>query len=178
MDSNKYFLQTKHLVFRKWHEDDLDLASGLWGDFEVTKLFDARGKFSKEQIQDRLFQEIATEQEYGIQYWPIFLLKSLDHVGACGLRPYDIKNNIFEIGFHLCSSKWGKGYATEAAREVIRYAFEDLKVSKLFAGHNPKNDVSRHMLIKLGFNHTHDEYYEPTGLQHPSYILALEDFVS
>ena len=175
MNLFKYFLQTEHLAFRKWREDDLDLAVELWGDFEVTKLFDGRGALSKEQIQERLFQEIAFEQKYKVQYWPIFLLENGDHVGACGLRPYDITNNIFEIGFHICSSKWG--YATESSCGVIRYAFEDLKVSKLFAGHNPKNIASRHLLTKLGFRYTHDEYYEPTGLMHPSYLLTPEDYI-
>ena len=177
MNLCEYFLQTEHLAFRKWREDDLDLAIGLWGDLEVTKLFDGRGVLSKEQIQERLFQEIAFEEKYRVQYWPIFLLENNDHVGACGLRPYDSKKNIFELGFHIRSSKWGKGYATESSREVIRYAFEDLKVSKLFAGHNPKNIVSRQLLSKLGFRYTHDDYYEPTGLMHPSYLLTPEDYI-
>ncbi|MDB4304074.1 GNAT family N-acetyltransferase, partial [Desulfosarcina sp.] len=73
--------------------------------------------------------------------------------------------------FHICSSKWGKGYASEAARGVMKYAFENLKISGLFAGHNPMNEVSFKLLKKLGFRYTHDEYYEPTGLKHPSYLL-------
>jgi RimJ/RimL family protein N-acetyltransferase len=105
-------------------------------------------------------------------------LENGNHVGACGLRPYNIKNNIFEIGFHICSSQWGKGYATEAARRVMKYAFKNLKISGLFAGHNPKNEASRQLLIKLGFRYTHDEYYEPTGLKHPSYLLTVEDYTT
>ncbi|NNL43111.1 MAG: GNAT family N-acetyltransferase, partial [Desulfobacterales bacterium] len=171
MNLYEYFLQTEHLAFRKWREDDLDLAVGLWGDLEVTKLFDSRGVLSKEQVRERLFQEIALEKKYKVQYWPIFLLENGHHIGACGLRPYDIKNNIFELGFHLRSAEWGKGYATEASYGIIRYAFEHLKVSKLFAGHNPQNTASRHVLAKLGFRYTHEEYYEPTGLMHPSYLL-------
>ena len=169
--SSTYVLQTERLGFRKWREEDLDLAIELWGDFEVTKLFDARGAFSKEQVQDRLLREIATEQQFGVQYWPMFLLEDGEHVGACGLRPYDIEKQIFELGFHIRSDRWGKGYATEAARKVIEYAFEDLKLSGLFAGHHPENAASRHLLLKLGFRYTHDEFYEPTGLMHPSYFL-------
>ncbi len=129
-----------------------------------------------QQVQKRLFQEIVTEQKLGVQYWPIFLLENGEHVGACGLRPYDMKSRYFEIGFHVCSSKWGNGYATESARGVMKYAFRNLKINGLFAGHNPENDVSRQLLIKLGFCYAHDEYYEPTGLKHPSYLLAVEDY--
>ena len=59
----------------------------------------------------------------------------------------------------------------EAAKKVIEYAFSNLQVKGLFAGHNPKNEKSRNLLNKLGFKFTHKEYYAPTGLMHPSYIL-------
>jgi RimJ/RimL family protein N-acetyltransferase len=92
-------------------------------------------------------------------------------MGFVSSRPYNIKSKISEIGFHICSSKWGKGYTSEAARGGMKYAFENLKINRLFAGHNPKNEVSCKILKKLGFRYTHDEYYEPTGLKHPSYLL-------
>jgi RimJ/RimL family protein N-acetyltransferase len=83
---------------------------------------------------------------------------------------------MLEIGFYIRSNHWRKGYASEAARAVMDYAFESLKVAGLFAGHNPKNFGSRNLLIKLGFKYTHDEFYEPTGLEHPSYLLKAEDY--
>ena len=49
-----YFLKSRRLGFRTWKKDDLDLALGLWGDHEVTKLFDARGALSKNQVKERL----------------------------------------------------------------------------------------------------------------------------
>jgi len=64
----KYFMSTDRLGFRRWCENDLDLALALWGDYEVTKLIDARGKLSEDQVQERLDGEIATEREYGVQY--------------------------------------------------------------------------------------------------------------
>ena len=56
------------------------------------------------------------------------------------------------------------------------YAFNTLGVKGLFAGHNPANEASRRLLEKLGFRYTHDEYYPPTGLNHPSYRLTAEEF--
>jgi RimJ/RimL family protein N-acetyltransferase len=66
----------------------------------------------------------------------------------------------------------GQGYADEAARAVIDYAFGSLETSELFARHNPANHASRRLLEKLGFRYTHDEHYAPTGLCHPSYMLG------
>jgi RimJ/RimL family protein N-acetyltransferase len=172
MGQDNYFLQTKRIGFRTWNVDNFELAKTLWGDFEVTKSFDGRGKFTDMRVRERLTHEISTQNEFGVQYWPIFNIETSDHIGACGLRPYENDIKIFEIGFHLCSNQWGKGYATEAALAVIEHAFKELKIDKLFAGYNPKNEASRHLLLKLGFEYTHDEYYEPTGLMHPSYLLV------
>lgn len=166
-----FFLTTKRLGFSKWCEDDLRLAMGLWGDYEVTKLIDARGELSEEQVKARLLKEIDSNNTYGIQYWPIFLLESGEHVGCCGLRPYDLTKSIYEIGFHIKKDFWGQGVAYEAAGAVIKFAFEEIDAMGLFAGHNPKNSVSKNLLEKLGFHYTHDEFYPPTGLQHPSYLL-------
>jgi RimJ/RimL family protein N-acetyltransferase len=173
---SEYFLRTPRIGFRLWQEDDLHLAVGLWGDFKVTQFFDARAKLSQAQVNERLLQEITTQKMHGFQYWPIFRLKGDQHLGCCGLRPYDESKNILEIGFHIRYRHWGQGYAFEAARAVMGYAFDTLKVSGLFAGHNPKNEGSRHLLAKLGFSYTHDEFYKPTGLNHPSYILTANDY--
>jgi [ribosomal protein S5]-alanine N-acetyltransferase len=163
-----YFLQSTHLGFRQWSTKDIELAMGLWGDAEVTKCIG--GPFSEAQVSQRLLKEIASQREHGIQYWPIFLLTTGEHVGCCGLRPY--KQKIYEIGFHLRKRFWGQGYAAEAAQVVINYAFHTLEAQALFAGHHPDNEASRRLLTKLGFQYTHDQYYTPTGLNHPSYLLT------
>jgi RimJ/RimL family protein N-acetyltransferase len=171
---SSYFLQSKRLGFRVWSDADMDLAMGLWGDPDVTRLIG--GPFSREQVQERLSREIATMQLHGVQYWPIFLLGTGAHVGCCGLRPYRSAERIHEIGIHLRKAYWGQGYAPEATRAVMAYAFETLGVKELFAGHNPSNEASRRLLRKMGFRYVRDEYYPPTGLNHPSYILTAEQF--
>jgi len=175
-DGQKYFLKSGRIGFRIWSEDDLDVALKLWGDYEVTKYFDARGKWSRDAVQERLAKEIRIEKQYGVQYWPIFLLKTHEHVGCCGLRPYDLSRKVYEIGFHIRSTQWRRGYAREAAVAVIKYAFRTLEANGLFAGHNPRNTVSQHLIEQLGFRYTHDEYYPPTGLNHPSYLLNVLDY--
>ena len=170
-----YFLKSRRLGFRQWQADDLYIAMQLWGDYEVTKFFDARGQWSRDDIQERLEKEMRTAKDYGVQYWPIFLIETNRHVGCCGLRPYDLSQGIFEIGFHIRSNQWRRGYAREAAAAVIDYAFDTLKIKCLFAGHNPNNDASRHLLEQLGFHFSHEEYYPPTDLNHPSYLLKARD---
>jgi len=176
MDDAGYFLRTDRVGFRHWRTGDLDLALGLWGDIQVTRLIDARGELSREQVQERLLAEIAGQETHGLQYWPIFLLDSHRHVGCCGLRPHDPARQIYEIGFHIRPQYWRHGYAYEAATAVMAFAFGKLGAAGLFAGHNPQNEASRLLLTKLGFRYTHDEYYPPTGLDHPSYLLTASDY--
>ena len=114
--NSPYFLATKRLGFRCWTDDDFGLALELWGDLEVTRYIDARGRLSEVQVRERLAREITTQCVHGIQYWPIFLLQSDVHVGCCGLRPYGESRDVLELGFHICRGHWGRGYATEAAR--------------------------------------------------------------
>lgn len=164
-----YFMKTNRIGFSKWRSEDIELARNLWGNPNVTKFICASGRFIEEDIESRLEMEIANESKYQVQYWPIFDLDSNDLIGCCGLRPY--KEKQYEIGFHLLPKFWGKGYATEAGRTVIKYAFHYLHAEALFAGHNPQNTVSKNVLTKLGFKYIGDEFYKPTGLYHPSYEL-------
>lgn len=164
-------IETDRLFFSIWEENDIKYADELWGDSEVTKLITASGKMNEEEIKNRLKKEIENYRNFEIQYFPLYLKEKEIFVGCCGLRPYNIEKNILEMGIHIKKEYWGEGIALEACKKIIKYAFETLKVSSLFAGHNPKNLGSAHLIKKLGFVYLGDEYYPPTGLYHPSYIF-------
>jgi ribosomal-protein-alanine N-acetyltransferase len=160
---------TARLSFRTWRDDDLALALALFGDPRVTAL--VGGPFDEAAVRGRLAAKIATQRDLGFQYWPIFLHDG-SFVGCCGLKPRG--ERVHELGFYVLPAHWGRGYATEAARGVIDFAFDELGVTSLFAGHHPDNAGSRATLEKLGFRYTHDELYPPTGLEHPGYELRRQ----
>jgi ribosomal-protein-alanine N-acetyltransferase len=181
--STKYFLTTQRLGFRQWTTGDLPLALALWGDPKVTALMG--GPFSEATVQKKLAAEMASMANHQVQYWPLFLLASDEHVGCAGLHPYrdggqaspdrtsgtQTDDRIYELGYHLRREYWGQGLAEEAGRAIVAYSFEGLAVKGLFAGHHPENAASRRVLEKLGFTFTHEEFYPPTGNKHPSYLL-------
>jgi len=173
----EFFLTTKRLGFSTWSQDDFAKATELWGSSSVTKFITANGQMSADDIQKRLLTEISNYKQYGISYWPIYIKENNELAGCCGLRPYNADEEILELGIHLKEAYWGKGLAMEACFGVIRHAFDTLQVNALFAGHNPNNDACAKLLKKLGFCYTHDEFYPPTGLNHPSYLLTRECFV-
>ena len=96
--------------------------------------------------------------------WAIIDKESGKVIGSIGLeedkfRP-DIKSK--ELGYSLAEEYWGKGIMTEAAKRVIRHAFEELDCIVLSVSHFPFNQKSRRVIKKLGFayegvqRHAHD----------------------
>jgi [ribosomal protein S5]-alanine N-acetyltransferase len=164
-----YFLSSARLGFGHWTADDLPLALALWGDPEVRRFLGP--PLAESEIGERLQREIGWMRAYSVQYWPIFLRASGEHVGCAGLRPYKPEEQILELGFHLRPPFWGQGLAEEAGRAVIAFAFDQLHPKALFAGHHPHNAASKRVLQKLGFRYMGDELYPPAGEIHPSYLL-------
>jgi ribosomal-protein-alanine N-acetyltransferase len=171
-----YPLATERLVFRRWQEEDFELACGLWGDPAVMELLG--GPYDATRVQERLRQERESVERDGVQYWPIFLSSTLDHVGCCGLRRWTFgpDGGGLELGFHLRPAYWGRGLASEASTAAVRHGFEVLGVPCLLAGHHPRNDASRAVLARLGFQPQGEVFYPPTGLLHPTYRLLAEEF--
>jgi RimJ/RimL family protein N-acetyltransferase len=73
-------------------------------------------------------------------------------VGACGIAAHD--ETAPEIGYWLGVKHWGKGYATEAVRALIDYAFTERDHDALQAGARVTNPASRRILEKCGFQWT------------------------
>lgn len=166
-----YFMKTKRIGFSKWAAGDLDLASQVWGEEDVTRFICADGKFTQQDIIRRLDTEIQNDKLFHIQYWPIFELDTNEIIGCCGIRPFGDEIVSYEIGVHLRKKYWGLGYAHEAVKAVVDYGFTALKADKLYAGHHPLNKASEKLLTKMGFHYIGNFFYEPTGLYHPSYEL-------
>ena len=76
-------------------------------------------------------------------------------MGWSGLKLYreSINNqiNIYELGYRFIPRFWGKGFATESARAWVNYAFDELKIPKLFAVKDLEHHSSKNVLHQLGF---------------------------
>lgn len=158
-------LESKRVIFKHWKDCDISLDYQLWNNTDVVKYIGMH----EQDILPRYHLEISNDQKYGVSYWPLFLKETNEFIGCCGLRPF--QDDEYELGFHLLPDYWHQGYAYEVASIVIQYAFSILKVNQLIAGHHPENKASQYLLQKLGFQYIGNNYYEPTGLYHPSYEL-------
>lgn len=166
------FLTSPRLAFRHWTAADLPLAFSLWGDPEVAHYLG--GALSLEATAAKLQTEMDRQQTYGIQYWPVFHRKTSVFIGAAGLRPFNDEPNVRELGVHIGRAFWSEKLGEEAARAVMSYAFHQLHLQALTAGHNPGNMHSKALLQRLGFIYTHAQPWGPLQLQHPFYRLQLD----
>ena len=80
------------------------------------------------------------------------------------------------LGYWLDRAAWGRGYAFEVARAVTRFAFADIGLSQLGAGHAHDNPASGRVLAKLGFSplDTVQRFSRPRGenIMQRRYVLT------
>ena len=72
-------------------------------------------------------------------------------VGAVALEGIDKEVGTAEINYWIIPSQWGNGYATEAARCLIQYGFNQRNLHKVVARVTEFNDASKQVLEKIGF---------------------------
>lgn len=158
---------TARVEFRVWRASDVGLATRLWCDPRVMRFIG--GPYSEQEIAERLAREEANEAALGIQYWQVFVAGTF--AGCCGLKPHEAGHPVYETGFHFLPDFWGAGYAAEAARAVIAYAFDVVGAAALLAGRHPENEASHKLLARLGFTEIGTHFFARTGLDHPLYRL-------
>ena len=82
----------------------------------------------------------------------IVLRESDTLCGGVGLR-IEPDHRRAELGYWIGVPYWGKGYATEAARALVKYGFETPQLHRIFASHFVNNSASARVLRKIGMRH-------------------------
>jgi RimJ/RimL family protein N-acetyltransferase len=80
----------------------------------------------------------------------IRLLAESQLIGCVGLRDIDPEHLQAELGFWIGREWWGKAYAREAAAEVLRFGFEDLRLNRIYAHHMVRNPAAGRVLLHIG----------------------------
>ena len=141
---------TSRLLVRPRTLADTDACLVMDGDPEVTRF--VSGPWS-DAIAHRAFIEARTRGPYaaGLGYWCICRRdEPASFLGWILLIPADGTGPEIEIGWRLRRQVWRQGYATEAARPVLRHAFATLRLARVIAMIAPDNAGSRGVAEKLG----------------------------
>lgn len=146
-------LETERLILRTWLMNDLRDFFEIYGDPEVWRYVDPAGVLKKEDAARRpLLKGIAYQQEHGICHWAVVEKQRGRVIGACGFNLFEGGPRL-ELVYHFARAYWGRGFATEAARACLRYAFEELGAPAVVASVDKKNLASKRVLEKIGMIH-------------------------
>jgi ribosomal-protein-alanine N-acetyltransferase len=146
-------LVTPRLLMRPFVESDLDDLAALYADPQVMRYIGSGSIYSPEESQLLLRQTIDDFEANSFGMLAVIERREKRLIGRCGLKPLNDSDEV-EIGFLLEERSWGKGFATEAAKEVMRHAFTDMKLSYLIAFADTRNIAGRRVLEKLGMKRT------------------------
>jgi len=148
-------LETERLILRPWQESDAEDLYRYASNPEVGPIAGWPVHTSVENSLEIIRSVLSKPETYAV------VLKSAGHaVGSIGLMIGEASNiglpdNEAEIGYWIGVPFWGQGLIPEAVWEIIRYAFEDLHLEKLWCGYFDGNIKSKRVQEKCGFVYHH-----------------------
>lgn len=147
------FIETPHLIIRKWElPRDLDDAFAIYGDRE-TMHFIPCGALDYEQTQRLVRRMIERDEEYGFGIWPVVHKNDHRVIGQCGVTHVEGTRPEIEIAWIFNRAYHGHGFATEAAKAVMEFAFAELQIARLYALIDRFNPRSIAVANRLGMRY-------------------------
>jgi RimJ/RimL family protein N-acetyltransferase len=141
-------LETARLILRPYAAADIPHLVVLIGAREIAATtLRIPHPYTEDDARDFLATLAHSEPNFAI------ILRRENHLcGGIGLR-LDSANHHAELGYWIGVPYWGHGYATEAARAVVRQGFETLELNRIYAFHFRQNPRSGRVLQKIGMRH-------------------------
>lgn len=144
-------LTTPRLRIRWLTADDVPALFEIFSDPEVMAYWSSP-PLADRGAAEKLLAEIHELAAAGTLFqWGIARREDDSVIGTCTLAAINRDHKRAELGYALGRAHWGHGYASEAVREVVRHAFEELGLHRLEADVDPHNHASIRCLERLGF---------------------------
>jgi RimJ/RimL family protein N-acetyltransferase len=157
-------LNTERLILRPWREADRDAFARLNADPAVMEFLP---KLLSRDESDAMAERIQHHIESnGWGLWAVEVHSGEPFIGYVGLAVPRFQAHFLpaiEIGWRLARSHWGCGYASEAAEQVLRHAFEKLTLQQIVSFTVPLNRRSIAVMERIGLQR------DPGGgFEHPN----------
>jgi RimJ/RimL family protein N-acetyltransferase len=146
-------LETERLLLRRFTADDADALVALHGDPEVMRYLSGGVPEPRELVVGATLPRILgyydQYAEFGL--WAAIERASGAFLGWFHLRPKDDANpDTVDLGYRLHRTAWGRGYATEASRALVRKGFANPAIRRITASAIGGNIASRRVMEKVG----------------------------
>jgi len=155
-------LQTHRLILRQWCESDIEPFSAMNRCDQVMKYFPRH--YSAEESENFVAAMTQHIEQFGWGNWAVEVPGVSPFIGYVGLSEpatwHPCANSI-EIGWRLSSNYWKQGYATEAARQVLHYGFEQLELPEIISFTAKSNTPSLAVMQRIGLRHNGESFEHP-----------------
>jgi ribosomal-protein-alanine N-acetyltransferase len=142
-------LETERLLLRHFTLDDVAALQAVLGDPVAMQWYPA--PFDREGVENWITRNLDRYQSDGYGLWAMVLKSSGEMIGDCGCVLQEVQDRKeVEIAYHVRRDLWGNGYATEAARACMDYAFNRIGVSRVISMIRPENRNSLRVAEKNG----------------------------
>jgi ribosomal-protein-alanine N-acetyltransferase len=166
-------LETDRLILKRLQTKDIIPLVDIWSDPEVTHYLG--GPRDRAWLQSEF--EKTSKDPFAERYdlWPAIEKETGQVIGHCGLLEKEVEGRTeIELGYIISSPVWGKGFATEIAGAIKRYAFTDLKIKRLIALIEPNNTASERVAVKVGM-YFEKEITRSAGTLRKVYIIEAKN---
>ena len=144
-------LQTERLLIREFMESDIREVLAYQSDPLYLRYYPWTQRTEKDVhdfIQTFIIQQ---SNQPRTKFQLAIILKTENRlIGNCGIRINDTYLEEANIGYELNSQYWGNGYATEAAKTILKFGFEELKMHRIWSWCIAENIASARVLEKIG----------------------------
>lgn len=120
-------LESERLITRKLVEFDIETWADFFREEEAVKYIPSYGlATAEERSKHWIDRQLGRYADNKFGHLALIDKKTNQFVGQCGLLIQDVNGNTeIEVGYHIFKKYWGRGYAPEAARMMINYAFDN-----------------------------------------------------
>ena len=167
-------LETPRLILRAFTPADEEPLAAMMGDPKVMCLYGGGVTLSREGVRSAMNYHLHC-REHDYWAWAITTREDGRFIGSftAGMTEFD-GQSWFEPAWILARKEWGQGYATEAARVVVRHALDALKMPRLLAPADRRNLASIRVIEKAGFTFLREAEVRP-GRPAQVFVLPRPD---
>ncbi len=143
-------IETKRFILRKFTKSDIDDLYEYASDNEVTQFLSWNTYKSIDMAVDYIENVLLKYSKNEIAPWGIEWKENSKLIGSIDFVQYDRKNFSAEIGYVLNKKYWNKGIMTEALKEIVKFGFTEMNLTRIETRLDSMNVASERVMQKNG----------------------------